>query len=141
MSKSVIIGVIAIIVILGGGYLLVHKKSTPTTSNNTSNSTSTNTTPSTSTDKTAAATITYSNNGFSPGSTTVKAGDAVAIKNTSSNELQLNSNPHPVHTDDSDLNVGSIAAGQSKTFVVNKVGTFGFHNHLNASDTGTITIQ
>jgi hypothetical protein len=40
-----------------------------------------------------------------------------------------------------DLNVGLVAAGQSKTFIVTKTGTFGFHNHLNPSQKASITIQ
>ncbi len=139
MTKSIIIGLIAIIVIGGGGYLALHKKN-----NNSSAASSSQTTPSSSsssTNQAVAATITYSNNGFSPSATTVQSGDSVAIKNTSSNDMQLQSNPHPIHTDDGDLNVGTVGAGQTKTFVVTKKGTFGFHNHLNPSDTATITVQ
>jgi hypothetical protein len=53
----------------------------------------------------------------------------------------MQSNPHPVHTDDTDLNVGPVAPGKSKTVVLNKKGTFGFHNHLNTSETAEITIE
>jgi plastocyanin len=89
----------------------------------------------------AVATITYSDNGFSPATTTVKSGDTVAVKNTASSELDLDSDPHPVHTDDTDLNVGAVASGQTKTFVVTKTGSFGFHNHLDPSKNGKIEIQ
>ncbi len=139
MNKGIIVGVVAVVV-LGGGFLLMNKKSTT----NVSQATTTNTTTSTSTtasDKTAAATITYSNNGFSPSKTTVKTGDTVAITNNSSSSLQFDSNPHPAHSDDADLNVGTVGKGQTVTFTVTKMGTFGFHNHFNAGDTGSITVQ
>jgi len=88
-----------------------------------------------------AALVTYDGSSFSPGQITVKAGQTVIFKNNSSVTVQVNSDPHPIHTDDSDLNVGSIAAGQSKTVTVNKTGSFGFHNHLMPTQKGSITIQ
>jgi plastocyanin len=89
----------------------------------------------------SAATITYGKNGFSPATTTVKSGDSVTFANNSSEDIQVDSDPHPVHTDDTDLNVGMISPGQSQTVVLTKKGTFGFHNHLDPSDTASITIQ
>lgn len=130
MKKSnMIIGVIILVILVGGVFAFMNRK---TDSNQTTSSSSN--TP-------AAATITYSSNGFSPVTVTVKSGDTVAIKNSSGSDMQLDSNPHPVHTDDTDLNVGLVSAGQTRTFTVTKKGSFGFHNHLNPSDTGKIVIE
>jgi plastocyanin len=136
--KAFIIGLIAV-VIIGGGYLLMHKSSTKTTTptSNQSQSSTSSSTPS----QSAADTITFAGNQFSPATLTVKAGTMVTIKNTSSQDVQMQSNPHPSHTDDSDLNVGLVAAGQSKTFTVTKKGTFGYHNHLDPGTQGKITIE
>lgn len=87
------------------------------------------------------ATISYVGSGFIPASTTVKSGDSITIKNNSDAALQFQSNPHPTHTDDNDLNVGEIKAGESKTIIVVKKGEFGFHNHLNPAQQGKITIN
>jgi plastocyanin len=127
MNKAVIVGVVAVIVIGGGGYLAMKggKKTTVTSS-----AASTQTT-----------TITYSDKGFSPSNITVKAGDLVSVTNNSSSSLQFASDPHPQHTDNKDLNVGVIKKGQSMTFRASKIGTFGFHNHYQAGDTGMITVQ
>lgn len=89
----------------------------------------------------SAATITYDSSGFHPSSTAVKYGNSVTFVNKSSEDIQVDSNPHPVHTDDTDLNVGVIAPGQSKTVVLTKKGSFGFHNHLDPSEQGRITIE
>jgi len=135
MKKPIFMIIVAVIV-LGGGFLLFRMVGTN------SSSTSKNDAQSTaSTTQQASATITFSNSGFTPSKTTVKSGDTVAIKNTSSSDVQMESDPHPAHTDDTDLNVGLVNPGQTKTFTVTKTGTFGFHNHLNPSDTGRITIQ
>ena len=150
MGKTGIIAVIIVILALVGGAFAISKrnsnKTQPTTS---TNQTSTNSTPSTS-DTTASgtsaqtssdATITYTDNGFSPATLTVKSGTKVTIKNDSSNPLQFDSDPHPVHTDDPELNVGVVSPGKSMTFTVTTKGSHGYHNHLNSSDTGTIVVQ
>ncbi len=49
--------------------------------------------------------------------------------------------PHPIHTDDPDLNVGTVKPGESMTFTVTKTGEYGYHNHLNPSDKGRITVE
>lgn len=137
MNKPVTFGII-IVVVLAGGYLFFNK-----TSPYKSSSTSTAKTAITNTnaDVKVAATITYGNSGFSPSLTTVKSGDVVAVTNTSSSDLQMQSNPHPAHTDDTDLNVGVVKSGATANFTATKTGTFGFHNHLNPSDTAEITVQ
>lgn len=141
--KKVVIAAIAVVIIAAGIFGLAkksdNKKTTDLSTNTTSQTQST--TPPASSDQNAAATITYADSGFSPSKITVKSGSTVTIKNTSSGEMQLDSDPHPIHTDDTDLNVGAVAAGQSQTFTVTKKGTFGYHNHLNPSDKGTIIVE
>jgi len=58
-----------------------------------------------------AATISYNAYGFSPYQTTVRSGQAVTFRNNSSRNIQVYSNPAPAHTDDPDLNIGTIAPG------------------------------
>jgi plastocyanin len=134
MNKKIIWIIVAVTVIIGGavGVYALMQQNAGAPSNKAASSDS---------DKTAAATITYSDSGFSPSKTTVKSGDTVAIKNTSSSDMQFDSDPHPVHTDDEELNAGTVAPGQTVTFTVTTKGTFGFHNHLNPGDTGTIVVQ
>ncbi len=136
--KAALIGFIVIIVIGGGAaYVTLHRSASTAPSSTPTQSRSNGA----ATGQTSAATITYSSQGFSPSLLTVPSGSTVTVKNTSSEQLQLDSNPHPVHTDDTDLNVGAVAPGQSKTFVVTKKGTFGYHNHLAPGDQGRITIE
>jgi plastocyanin len=148
--KTILI-VIAAILILGGGAFALTRKSDKPAATNTTTSTNTDTnsasdspaasTPTQTDDQNSATTITYTDSGFSPKTMTVKSGTTVTIKNASSGPLQFDSNPHPEHTDNPELNVGVIASGQSKTFTVTKTGTFGYHNHLNDSDRGTIVVE
>ena len=146
MKKGIIIGVVILVLAGAGvGYALTRKKSTPVTTTNTTTPATTTTDSSSTTpttdNKTTETVITYSDNGFSPASITVKSGSTVTIKNTSSHTMQFDSDPHPAHTGNQELNEGIIGAGKSGSFVVTRTGTFGYHNHLDDSETGTIIVQ
>ncbi len=86
-------------------------------------------------------TITYTNSGFSPASLRAKAGSTITIKNESSKDLQFDSDPHPVHTKNPELNTHRLAPGESLTITVDKVGDWGYHNHLDPLKTGTIIVE
>jgi plastocyanin len=88
-----------------------------------------------------AATITYADEGFTPAVTTIKSGETIRIVNNSSDPLELDSDPHPAHTDNRELNVGMVAPGQSKTFTLTAKGTWGIHNHLDASNTAEVNVE
>lgn len=88
-----------------------------------------------------AVTITYDGEAFSSSGTSIKSGEKVKVVNASEKDLDFDSDPHPVHTDNTELNAGDIPAGESKTFTLTKKGTWGFHNHLDASQNGELTVQ
>jgi plastocyanin len=139
-SNKVIITVVVLVIVIGGALMLFmpDKSKAPGTDNTSSNQTNNSSSDST---KAAAATITYDGKTFSSSVSSVKSGDAVKVVNNSSDDLDFDSDPHPVHTDDPELNAGSIAPGESKTFTLTKKGTWGYHNHLNASQEGKITVE
>ncbi len=91
-------------------------------------------------------TITITSSGVSPRSLTVPAGSRVTFVNNSGRAHEMNSDPHPVHTDCPEINqVGFLSAGTSRqTDNLNTVLTCGYHDHrrdTNASLQGTIVIQ
>ncbi|HET9722065.1 MAG TPA: cupredoxin domain-containing protein [Candidatus Saccharimonadales bacterium] len=141
---KIIVAIVVIAAIIGG-FFAVHKSSNgglySNSANNTAQSPPQNSQSANTSTQSAAATITFDGNGFSPQKVTVKSGDSVAIKNISSQTMQFDSDPHPIHTDDTDLNAGVVNPGQTISFTVHKTGTFGYHDHLDPSLTGTIVIQ
>ena len=154
MNKNIIVPVIAIAVILlaGGGYLLTKdsdnglesSQATTQTSQDNQSAPPDDTVANTQNDTTAQgaeATITYSDNGYSPASLTVKSGTTVTIKNSSSSSIQFDSDPHPAHTANPELNVGSVAPGESKTFTPTTKGSHAYHNHLDSSQTGLLIVN
>ena len=144
-SKVVTVIIIAVVVLLGGWWLLMRTDDTsaPSVQNEMNTPTSTQQTDaSTDTDQpSVAATITYTDNGFEPKQTTVKSGDTIRITNNSQSQLSLSSDPHPTHTIQPELNVGNVEPGQSKTFVLTKTGTWGYHNHENSAHTASVTVE
>ena len=95
---------------------------------------------------TATTTITITASGVSPQNITVTAGSRVTFVNNDSRTHEMNSDPHPVHSDCPAINaVSFLAVGQSKqTDPLNTPRTCGFHDHNQDSNTslqGTIRIQ
>ncbi len=103
--------------------------------------------PNTSSESTSSGTeasqdiITLTADGFSPATLTVKAGTKVTWNNASGIKATVSSNPHPIHTDYQPLNLGSFPNGGTLFLTFDKPGTYGYHNHLNPSQTGTIVVQ
>ena len=86
--------------------------------------------------------VTYTDSGFSPQTVTIKAGETVIFKNNASDAFWPASNPHPLHTDYPGFDaLQSIPPGNTYSFQFTKVGTWGYHNHLNPQEHGTIIVQ
>lgn len=92
-------------------------------------------------DDDVAATLTYTGKGFEPNDSTITDHNYVRIRNRSVRVLQFMSDPYPGNTDNPELNVGTIQPGESKTFYISQKGRWGYHNALDPSETGTITVQ
>lgn len=135
--------ILALLVVIGGAYLLISTgKHAATPSNTTQSSTTPSATspssPSGAMEQTAAVSLTT--NGFDPATITVKAGTKVTWTNNSGDSATVNSDPHPIHTDYPPLNLGSFSSGSSLSLVFDKPGTYGYHNHFNPSEKGTIVV-
>ena len=92
-----------------------------------------------------AATITILNSGTTPKVVTVPVGSRVNFANQSGDNIEVQSDPHPIHTDCPPLNIGALRPGQTgQTGVLNTARTCGYHDHGRPDDTrwqGSIVIQ
>lgn len=78
---------------------------------------------------------------FSPAVVTIKAGDTVTWTNHATNPVWIASNPHPTHTDYPGFDSkAAIDPGKTYAFTFTKVGSWGYHNHLNPSVQGTVIV-
>lgn len=85
--------------------------------------------------------VVYDGSKFTPSTLTIKVGDTVVFKNASKEPFRVASDPHPSHTNYPEFDSkGPVAAGASFQFIFTKIGSWGYHNHLNASATGTIKV-
>ena len=72
---------------------------------------------------------------------TLEEGQSVTFENMDSVNHTVNSDPHPTHTMNSFLNAGVLKSGESKTIIFEKAGQYTYHDHLNPSLTGSVTVE
>lgn len=155
-KSSLAIIIIVVIVAIGGLWYWYSSQSSPSSAQpGTTEQTTTSQPISTATNTAsapapAAATITYTDSGFSPSTLTVAKGTTVTFKNDSSSSFYPASDPHPLHNGYPTTGgcVGStfdacasIPSGSSWSFTFNIAGSWGYHNHLNPSQRGTVAVQ
>ena len=89
--------------------------------------------------------VSASSSGFSPGTVTINVGDSVTWTNVGSSQVYIAPNNHPTHVAYAgiwdDDGTGLISAGQTYTQVFKTAGTYNYHDHLNASHTGTVIVK
>ncbi|HBB76536.1 MAG: hypothetical protein A2186_00695 [Candidatus Levybacteria bacterium RIFOXYA1_FULL_41_10] len=149
MNSKVIVALVAvlILVVVGGGFLLISRSKAPTAVPVVPSTTSESTpTPETTQEESQSPTaneteVTLSETGFSPKTITIKAGDKVIWINNSGKMATVNSNPHPIHTSYKELNLGNFDDGEKLELVFPNAGTYNYHNHLNASQGGTVIVE
>ncbi len=80
--------------------------------------------------------------GFSPTSITIKKGDYIWFVNKDSASHWPASNPHPTHTDLPGFDaLHALKTGEKYSYQFVKVGTWGYHDHLNPSVGGQVVVQ
>lgn len=154
MNNKTVLGIVVVVIVVITGFFVFYSNRSYSPSTSTQNNPQGTQTPATPVTKQSSPptqptqeenTITYTSNGFLPSTLTIKVGTDVAWVNKSSEQVKVGVNPHPIHTGDRVITNGEftldLAPGESKTVTVNKTGTFGYHNHLNPSQTGTISVQ
>ncbi|MSU73850.1 hypothetical protein EXS56_01790 [Candidatus Kaiserbacteria bacterium] len=99
-----------------------------------------------------SATITYNGSTFSPQEVTIKKGGTVTWKNTSGSNMWVASAQHPSHVvysgtsrqehcpDTSGTAFDQCVGGGDYSFTFTKTGTWGYHDHLNASLFGKVNV-
>ncbi len=170
--KNTLIALVAIIVVAGGFYLLKYKTadapvgdvsraekgqdvSAQPAGDLTAPQSPESTMPvpgSTAPEMLATVVVSYSANGYSPATVTVKKGQAVMFVNNEDTETWPASAIHPTHgvypeKTGADC-LGSafdscrgLKKGESWEFTFNHVGTWRYHDHLHARHTGSVVVE
>lgn len=133
--------IIAVVIIAIVGFIALSNDSEPDVTNSTNSQDSTSTDSSLA-DEATPTVVSYSGSGFSPSSVTIKEGELVTFRNESDDEMWVASNPHPIHTALGGFDAGkNYSKGESYTFMFTRKGSWGYHNHSNSDDTGTVVVQ
>ncbi len=97
-------------------------------------------------------TVTYTDTGFSPASVTVKKGQSVTFVNAGTGRMWVGADEHPSHTqysgtarqehcpDTTGTAFDQCGVSERYTFTFAKTGTWGYHNHVGASHSGTVIV-
>lgn len=131
-TGKIVAAVVLLAVLAGGGVLVFTKdKAAPPTNNQPSETDGSHP---------RAVDIVYTGYGFSPDNFALSPPATVNMINESSRVLDLASDPYPTRVDNPELNVGRIAPGKTKTFVITKEGLWGYHNFLEPTEKGRIAV-
>ncbi len=151
--------VVLLIVIAGGWYLLSGTPAkAPVTETPVSNQMPVvgSTTPETTVENALPnVIIAYTDQGFSPKSVNVSLGTTITFVNQSSKEMWVASAKHPDHTVYSGTSLSqhcpdttnasfdgcvAVSSGNSFSFTFNKEGEWKYHNHVDATQFGTVIV-
>ncbi len=147
MSRNVVIaGVVIIVLALAGWYFMSSQKSSTPQAPAEVTQTPTSTEVPTSTATDAAMTseknvVKVTSSGFSSKSITIKVGESVTWQNDDSENHIVNSAVHPTHLVYPPLNLGVIKPGETRSLTFSEAGTYKYHDHLNPSLTGSVTVE
>lgn len=89
----------------------------------------------------SVVTVSYENNSFNPANLTLKVGDMVKFVNNHSFDIQIESNPHPIHTSMPAFSSDRIPPGGTFEFTFTAPVSFSYHNHFNPGAGGRITVE
>jgi len=136
MNNKIILIVVALVVVLVGAFLLLNNNA-----NKSANTQKTNSLPTQAQQAVKEANVTVTSKGFEPENITIKAGQRVVWTNKSGEQVTVNSDLHPTHLLWPFLNLGNFDDGSSVSVVFEKPGVYTYHNHLNPSQTGIVTVE
>lgn len=148
MSRNTTVAVVVVLVLIVGGWFLTRPKqpTTPSPSETTQPPASTESaSPSSASEgammKEDKNLVKVSATGFTPQNLTVKAGNTVTWMNGDTVDHIVNSAVHPTHQVYPPLNLGVIKSGDKTSLSFPTAGTYKYHDHLNPSATGSVTVQ
>ena len=92
--------------------------------------------------KEIAQTVSYTDSGFVPETIEINSGETVRFINNSSVGVWVASDSHPAHDILSTFDQFGIGEpGESYDYTFNKVGSWDYHDHVDASKLGTIIVK
>jgi len=79
--------------------------------------------------------------GFEPDSITVKLNSRINWVNKTDKTISINSDDHPTHKLYPKINFGEVQSGGSVSTILDKAGTYTYHDHYIPTRTGKIVVE
>lgn len=142
-SKLLLILIIVVLIVVFGAFTFLGNKKTSTPSSTTSDSikSEVSTTPAVTETNGQVTNVILGDSGFVPKDITVKQRTTVVWINKSGTAATVNSDDHPTHQLYPFLNLGEFPSSSSLQVIFDKAGKYSYHNHNNASEIGTVTVE
>lgn len=149
MSRNAAITVVVILILVVAGWFLTRPKQsapipTPVAKQTQAPDSTQSASPSSATEGAIikeGKNVTITKTGFSPKDITIAVGETVIWANSDTADHTVNSAPHPTHTSYPPLNLDTIKPGEKKSLAFPKPGVYKYHDHLNPSLFGSVTVQ
>lgn len=143
MKMLAIAGVIILVLLIGGAFLLTNKAQAPqnTDQENAPSNSGTGAQSNITNAENEETIVSVTSSGFEPSEIKVKAGTKITWINKSGGTANVDSDIHPTHLLFPFLNLGNFDNDESVSVVVEKAGTYTYHNHLNPNQKGTIIAE
>lgn len=122
-------------------FLANKNTNTPSSANSSSMKSEASITPSVTEINKQLANVILGDSGFVPKDIIVKVGTTVIWRNSSGKAATVSSDDHPTHQLYPFLNLGEFPNSSSLQVVFDKAEKYSYHNHYNASQTGTVTVE
>lgn len=148
MSRNAVLAIAVVLLLIVGGWLLLRPQQPASTTQPQVTPDPVLTESAAPATATSEASVTQEENkvtitdaGFSPKEITIKAGESVVWMNEGTVDHTVNSVVHPTHLLYPPLNLNTIKPGEQKSLIFPDAGTYKYHDHLNPSLTGSVTVQ
>lgn len=139
-SKLLLVAILTLIAVFGG-FIFLGNKNTNTPSRSSSIQSEESVTPAEKEVNEKITNVILGDSGFVPKDITVKAGTTVVWINKSGKSATVNSDDHPTHSLYPFLNLGEFPNSSTLEVVFEKKGKYSYHDHYNATSTGTVTVE
>lgn len=142
MNIKVILGIVAALAVVGVGIVFLGRpQSTQSQNQPTGQPTQSESSTPAGSATIPTVNVTLTPSGFAPQNLIVTVGTRIVWTNNSGASATVNSAVHPTHLVYPALNLGSFGNGETLSLVFDQPGTYKYHNHLNAGQTGVVVAE
>ena len=141
MNSKLLLVIVALIVVFAAFTFFANENKGPTSTNSSSVKSEVSPTPVATQANSGVTNVILGGLGFVPKDITIKPKTTVIWINKSGKVATVSSDDHPTHRLYPFLNLGEFPSSSYLKVVFDKTGKYSYHNHNDASQAGTVTVE